>query len=76
MWRILDDSDIKPHKIRYYLEKRDPEFDRKMQEVLMVYRDVSLYSEGAVTDRDSNHMSPSIAPKTGLTKHEHLQSPV
>jgi transposase len=50
VWRILDDNDIKPHKIRYYLEKRDPEFDRKMQEVLMAYRDVSLYTEGAVHD--------------------------
>jgi len=38
VWRILDDNDIKPHKIRYYLEKRDPDFDRKMQEVLMVVR--------------------------------------
>jgi len=38
VWRILDDNDIKPHKIRYYLEKRDPEFDRKMQEVLMGVR--------------------------------------
>jgi transposase len=36
VWRILDSNDIKPHQIRYYLEKRDPEFDRKMQEVLMV----------------------------------------
>ena len=33
IWRILDEHDIKPHKIRYYLEKRDPDFDRKMQEV-------------------------------------------
>jgi hypothetical protein len=41
VWRILNENDIKPHKIRYYLETRDPEFDRKMQEVLMVYRDVS-----------------------------------
>ena len=44
VWRILNENDIKPHKIRYYLEKRDPEFDRKMQEVLMVYRDPSIYS--------------------------------
>ena len=54
VWRILDDNDIKPHKIRYYLEKRDPEFDRKMQEILMVYRDVSLYTEGAVHDARPN----------------------
>jgi len=48
VWRILDDNAIKPHGIRYYLERRDPDFDRKMHEVLMVYRDVSLHAEGAV----------------------------
>jgi len=31
VWRILDGCDIKPHKIRYYLEKRDPDFDRKIE---------------------------------------------
>jgi transposase len=51
VWRILDEVDIKPHKIRYYLERRDPDFDRKMHEVLMVYRDVSLHAEGAVDER-------------------------
>ena len=67
VWRILDDSDIKPHKIRYYLEKRDPEFDRKMQEVLMVYRDVSLYSEGAVHDaRPDPIYSVSVDEKPGV----------
>jgi transposase len=50
VWRILNESEIKPHKIRYYLEKRDPDFDRKMQEVLLVYRDVSIYADGAVHD--------------------------
>lgn len=53
VWRILNDVDIKPHKIRYYLEKRDPEFDRKMQEVLMVYRDVGLYAPGAGAVHDA-----------------------
>jgi len=43
IWRILNENAIKPHKIRYYLERRDPEFDRKMQEVLLVYQEVSLY---------------------------------
>lgn len=44
VWRILNEHDIKPHRIRYYLEKRDPDFDRKMREVLMVYQEVSLYA--------------------------------
>jgi transposase len=40
--RILMKRDIRPHKIQYYLERRDPEFDRKMAEVLCVYREVDL----------------------------------
>jgi len=28
VWRILDENDLKPHKIRYSLEKRDPHFER------------------------------------------------
>lgn len=47
VWRILDENQLKPHKITYYLENRDPDFDRKMHEVLMVYRDVSLHTEDA-----------------------------
>jgi len=67
VWRILDDNDIKPHKIRYYLEKRDPEFDRKMQEVLMVYRDVSLYTEGAIHDARPNPIyTVSVDEKPGV----------
>ena len=67
VWRILNQHDIKPHKIRYYLEKRDPDFDRKMQEVLMVYRDVSLYAEGAVHDGRTNPIyTVSVDEKPGV----------
>jgi transposase len=67
VWRILDENQIKPHKIRYYLEKRDPEFDRKMQEVLMVYRDVALYREGAVHDgRPEPVYTVSVDEKPGV----------
>lgn len=38
--KILSDNEIKPHKIRYYLERRDPQFDEKMAEVLLVYKEV------------------------------------
>jgi transposase len=67
VWRILNENDIKPHRIRYYLEKRDPEFDRKMQEVLMVYRDVSLYREGATHDaRPEPIYTVSVDEKPGV----------
>jgi transposase len=42
IWRILDANSIRPHKLKYYLEKRDPEFEEKMQEVLMVYEEVNF----------------------------------
>jgi transposase len=67
VWRILNEHDIKPHKIRYYLERRDPEFDRKMQEVLLVYRDVSIYTEGAVHDARPNPIyTVSVDEKPGV----------
>lgn len=43
--RILKENKLRPDKIRYYLERRDPEFEKKMIEVLMVYQEVSLESE-------------------------------
>lgn len=39
---ILDEADIKPHKITYYCENRDPEFDVKMHNVLLVYKLLQL----------------------------------
>src|SRR5262250_2231095 len=41
--KILATHPVKPHKIQYYLERRDPEFKAKMTEVLHVYRDVELW---------------------------------
>ena len=39
---ILDEADIKPFRIRYYCENRDPEFDSKMHNVLLVYKQLSM----------------------------------
>jgi len=45
IWRILSSNEIQPHKIKYYLERRDPDFEQKMQEVLMVYQEVNLQND-------------------------------
>lgn len=45
IWRILDANSIRPHKIKYYLEKRDPDFKEKMQEILMVYEEINLQND-------------------------------
>ena len=39
---ILDEADIKPHKIAYYCENRDPNFDSKMHNVLLVYKQLEM----------------------------------
>lgn len=39
---ILSEADIKPHKITYYCENRDPEFDSKMHNVLLVYKQLQM----------------------------------
>jgi hypothetical protein len=40
--KILARDDVKPHKVRYYLERRDPAVETKMTEVLCVYREIAV----------------------------------
>ena len=49
--KILGQEAIKPHKVRYYLERRDAEFEQKMAEVLCVYREVQVLKRAAAKSR-------------------------
>jgi transposase len=40
--RILKQGEIRPHKIRYYVERRDPEFESGMAVILHVYKEVDI----------------------------------
>jgi transposase len=40
--QILKRQEIKPFKIKYYCEKRDPDFEIKMHDVLTVYKQVEM----------------------------------
>ncbi len=40
--RILAAQPLHPEKVKYYLERRDPEFETKMRKVLIVYQEVAL----------------------------------
>jgi transposase len=67
VWRILNEHQLKPHKITYYLEKRDPDFDRKMHEVLMVYQDVSRAAAGELqAERPHPVYTISVDEKPGV----------
>ena len=47
--KVLTQGELKPHKVRYYVERRDPEFDQKMAAVLHVYKEVEIVNRGLVT---------------------------
>jgi transposase len=49
--KILDQEEVKPHKVRYYLEQRDPDFEEKMAGVLYVYRQVKILKKAAAASK-------------------------
>jgi transposase len=77
--KILARNDIKPHKVRYYLERRDEAFETKMADVLCVYREVAVLrasetmaSDVAIISYDEKpgiqaiaNTAPDLPPKPG-----------
>lgn len=66
---ILDKAGIKPHKISYYLEKRDERFEEKMAQVLAVYKEIQIIniSEGEGNDTTQRkHTTVSFDEKPGI----------
>jgi transposase len=61
--RILAEHPLHPHKVAYYMEKRDPEFDRKMAEVLCVYKEINLHKE---TGEKQPVITVSVDEKPGV----------
>ena len=43
--KILRKGELRPHKIRYYVERRDPAFEPKMATVLHIYKEVQIVNE-------------------------------
>jgi len=80
--KILARNDVKPHKVRYYLERRDADFEAKMADVLCVYREVAVLRESqaetsdmAIISYDENpgiqaiaNTAPDLPPQPG--EHE------
>lgn len=67
--KILAEQMVQPQKIRYYLERRDPQFEDKMREVLMVYQEVMLQNRAqaaADTAPPPSIITVSIDEKPGV----------
>lgn len=62
--KILAHHAVKPHKVRYYLERRDEAFETKMADVLCVYREVAVLR--ASQDTEANVAIISYDEKPGI----------
>jgi transposase len=61
--KILSQAQIKPHKTSYYLERRDENFENKMAQVLLVYKEVQQTRDG---DGPAKHTVLSYDEKPGI----------
>jgi hypothetical protein len=62
--KILAGQEVRPHKVRYYLERRDEAFEAKMAEVLCVYREVAILKESDTSGTEVAIIS--YGEKTGI----------
>jgi len=66
VYRILTSNKIQPQKIKYYLERRDEQFEEKMNEVLLVYKEVNFQNEQPGEGEESEVLTVSIDEKPGI----------
>ena len=61
--KYLKKMDIKPFKIKYYLERKDPDFENKMHEVLLVYKQVEMQFDenGGIIIPEDGRMTHTIS---------------
>ncbi len=61
--KYLKKMDIKPFKIKYYLERKDPDFENKMHNVLLVYKQVEMQFDenGNIIVPDDGHMTHTLS---------------
>src|SRR5450432_807061 len=65
--RILAAQPLHPEKVKYYLERRDPNFEAGMRRVLIVYQDVALQNaRRAASQETSNIITVSVDEKPGV----------
>ena len=64
--RILAAQPLHPERVQYYLEKRDPEFEAKMKDILLVYQDVALQNGARAKDATPRVITVSVDEKPGL----------
>jgi transposase len=65
--RILAAQPLQPHRVTYYMERRDPDFESKLHDVLLVYQEVQLQNQQqSSTDPLPKVITVSVDEKPGV----------
>ena len=69
IWRILEEGDLKPHKMQYWLNSHDPDFEEKAREICKLYVDgLRLYEQGRLVICCDEKTSMQILERKHPTK--------
>jgi len=62
--KILEQAEIKPFRVRYYCENRDPDFEAKMHDVLVVYKQIEMQFD------EQGNLLPFVDVKTNTISYD------
>ena len=66
VWRWLNEADLKPHRVQYWLRSEDPDFEEKSQDVIGVYLAASRRAKRGI-------VTFSIDEKTSIQARERVR---
>ncbi len=85
IWRWLQDADIQPHRVRYWLQSPDPDFGARMHDVIGLYRsamEAAGYGDAIFSIDEKTGIQalerkrPDILPRPGIPQrieHEYIR---
>ncbi len=70
VWRILNDNSIKPHQVKYYLAKKDPDLKTKAEAVLLLYKRVEWILQFTRDEVSQGLQAESLVGETVISYDE------
>jgi transposase len=76
--RILEEMVLKPHRFRYWLTRTDPEFERKMEEIVQLYLDPPRNSRLLCVDEKTGiqaleRLHPTLPMRPGQVEYREFE---
>ena len=70
IWSILNDNSLKPHQVKYYLVKKDPNFKEKAEVVLLLYKRVEWILQFTRDEVANGQQADSVVGETIVSYDE------